>query len=179
MFAVGGGGEEAVDDLVVGSGRGVPDEGLHVGGMGRQADEVEVDAADERGFFCGGVRAHALGLEFSEDEVVDGVFDPRGILDGRERGLFNGLEGPVILTHAGVRGRVAGGDVDARVGGAAADPLGEIGDLLVGEFFAFGGHLEVFVFVADGPDEERLVGFTGDDRGAGVAAGEDGFSAIE
>ena len=85
----------------------------------------------------------------------------------------------MILTHAGVRGRVAGGDVDAGVGGAAADPLGEIGDLLSGEFFALGGHLEVFVLVADGLDEEGVIGFAGDDRGAGVAAGEDGLAAVE
>jgi hypothetical protein len=179
VFTVLRGGEEALDDLGVGVGRGVVDEGLHVGGVRRETDEIEIDAADEGGFLGGRVGGHPVALEFREDEVVDGVFDPRGVLHGGHGGFLHGLEGPVVFADAGVGGVAALADVAAGIGGAAADPLGEIGDLGVGEFLALGGHLEILVLVADGLDEERLVGLAGDDGGAGVAAGEGGFAGVE
>jgi hypothetical protein len=39
--------------------------------------------------------------------------------------------------------------------------------------------LELFIFVADGGDEDALGGFAGDETGAGVAAGEQGGGGIE
>ena len=64
-------------------------------------------------------------------------------------------------------------------GGVAADPLGEIGDLLVGQFLAFRGHLEIFIFVADGLDQEAFFGVAGDKGGARRAAFEQGVTRVE
>ena len=65
------------------------------------------------------------------------------------------------------------GGLGAIPGGAATDPLGEIGDVAVGELFSLGGHFEV-TGLPDGLDEETLFRIAGDERGAGVAALEHG-----
>jgi hypothetical protein len=69
--------------------------------------------------------------------------------------------------------------VGARIGSAAADPFGEIGDLTFGELLVLGRHLQILVLVADGLDEERFIGLAGHKGGPGVAAGEGGLAGVE
>jgi hypothetical protein len=63
-------------------------------------------------------------------------------------------------------------------GGAATDPLDEIGDVAVGELLALGGHLEV-AGLLDGLDEEALVGIARGDGRAVVAPLEQGCVGVE
>lgn len=59
-----------------------------------------------------------------------------------------------------------GGWFVAGVGEADFDPVFKVVDGLVGEFRAVLGHAEIFEVVADGFNEEALVGFADDDGGA-------------
>ena len=179
-FTVGRGGKQAVDEGGVG-GVGITErigfEGDDLGFGGWEAGEVEGEAADQRAAIGSGVGAEAMVCEFGEDEVIDGVLDPRGVggSGGGDCGLADGLERPVFFADAAVAGGGGtglGGGGDAGIGGAAADPLGEVGDLGVSEFFALGGHLEFFVFVTDRGEKEAVRRLAGDDSRAGVAAGE-------
>ena len=105
LFAVVRRGQQTVDDFLPGVGRFVGEEGVDLFGSGRQAGEVEGDAADERGA-VGGRRGFQSGfLESGQQEGVDGRLRPgfvgRGG-EGRGSGIFSGLEGPV----AALSGRV-------------------------------------------------------------------------
>ncbi len=94
-LAVGRGGEQAVDDLFVGVGRFVFQEGVDFGGRGRQAGEIEGDAADEAAAIERGGGLEVLFAQACEDEGVDGVADP-GIAGGGHRRADDFLEGPVF-----------------------------------------------------------------------------------
>ena len=187
-FAVGGGGEEAVDEGGVGGigiFKRIRFEGGDLGRGGREAGEVEGEAADQRAAVGSGVGGEAVVREFGEDEVIDGGFDPRrvgGSGGGGDCGLADGLERPVFFADAAVAGGGGTGlgrGGDAGIGGAAADPLGEVGDLRVSEFFALGGHLELVVFVTDRGEEEATRRLAGDEGRAGVAAGKEGGGGVE
>ena len=97
MFAVVRRGEVAVHHALVGVGRSVLEEGLDLGGLGRQAGGVERDAADQGAAIFGGRGREALLFELRQDETVDRIADPRGVLDGGRLGLDGRLEGPVFL----------------------------------------------------------------------------------
>ena len=171
-LAVLGRGEQPIDQLLVGVGRWVVDEGFHLGRLRRQAGQVEGQAADQ-GRPVGLVRRlEALLLQLREQEAVDRVDRPRGILDHGRARVLDGLEAPVPGPLAEVerldlaaRGRLR----VYRPGGALLDPSGEGGDLVGGEL-RLRGHPEV-VDVVDRLHEQALVGLAGDDRGAGRAAG--------
>lgn len=96
-------------------------------------------------------------MEGGEDEGVDGVAGSWGC------GAGDWLERPPWGGWGGC------GGWGAWVGSAGADPCFEEGDFCVREFF-LGRHLVVVVGPADHADEETVVGFTGDDGWAGVAA---------
>ena len=117
--------------------------------------------------------AEIARLEFGEDEAIDLGAGPRGVLDGRGRRFLGRLKGPMFTAFrevdAAARGR---GLAVARVGRAHENPLLEVGDDIGGELAAVlgRGHLEIFVGVADGLEEEALLQVAGNDGVAGVAA---------
>ena len=149
-FAEMGGVEEAIDEAVVGVGAVVGEEGVDFGEGGREACEVEGEAADEGGFIGFGGGGEAFGFELGEDELVDRVSGPGGKLDDGEGGAFGGLEGPMGL-----------------VGGTLGDPIFEELFLGVGEgFIGLGrGHEERFFGGEDTGDEGAGFRLVGDDGG--------------
>ena len=171
-------GEEFVHELRVGGGGFVSDERFDFCGRGRQADEVEVEAADEHLFVGGTAGLEVFLLQLREDVVVHRVRGPSLVLHGGRRRELHGLEGPPYFALAGV-GVFALGRAGAWVGRAHLDPRDEVGDLRVGELLALGRHLEVRVRVADGADERGLVRVAGDDSGAGIAALEHALAGVE
>ena len=130
-------------------------------GGGREAGEVEVEAAEEG--FGGGVvdGVEVVFFEGGEEVVVDGVAGPGGVLDfggaGGGGGLGEGLEGPEGVGGLGLGFGFGDGGGGAGVGGAVGDPLAEGFDLVGGEFL-LGGHFEVAVVVGDGAEESAGVG---------------------
>ena len=70
-LAVGGGGEETIDESLVGVGPGVGEEGVDLGWRRREAGQVEGDAAEERGAIRFGGESQALLLEGREEERID------------------------------------------------------------------------------------------------------------
>ena len=143
-FAVSRRGEQPFNELSVGVGRGVSDEGCGLGGRGRQSREVDRRAADERGAVGLGGEVELLVLQLRAYERVDGV--ELGLVGEAGQGrLHHRLEGPEAA--------VTGGDVDARGQGAGGfgfrdlraglDPGGEEGELVLGHLLALLGHLAV------------------------------------
>jgi len=63
--------QEPVHDALVGVGCGVGEEGVQLLACGRQAEEVEVNAAEECGFVGGRERGELRGGEWGGDEGVD------------------------------------------------------------------------------------------------------------
>ncbi len=129
------------------------------------------------------------GVAALEDGVAGGKGETSlgGVLVAATAGV--GEDGTDFVLEEVVAGRAFGlgggeqsddglGGLGAIPGGAATDPLGEIGDVSVGEFLAFGGHLEV-AGLLDGLDEQALVGAAGNDCGAVVAPLEQGCVGVE
>ncbi len=79
-------GEKAVHNFFVGAIGFVVQEGVDFGGSGREAGEIERDAADE-GFAIGfGRGAQILFFEAGEHEGIDGIVHPGGVFDVAARG---------------------------------------------------------------------------------------------
>ena len=156
--------EEAIDHLLVGVIGGVGEEGEPLFGGGDQADQVEVDPAEERPLVGVGARPEPARLVLGGEERVDRVADPCRVLDLGDLGTDRRLEGPV---RAGVVGlRLVGG---LRPG---VDPRLQPRDLLGRERLPLSrrGHPPILV-AGDGVDEQALGALAGDDRRASVPPG--------
>lgn len=147
-FAVVRGGEQAIDEAFVGAGFFVGQEGSEFGGRGREAGEIQADAADQRRPRGLGRRGQFFGFEAGEDEAVDGILNPVFAADGGRRRACRGGERPMR------RERRAFGDPAAQGvflrGGKDAVGIG-------------GGHLLVLFGREDAGDEFAFVGLAGDD----------------
>ena len=179
-LAVVGRGEQPIDQPGISVGRGIGHERLDLGGLGRQADQVEGQAADQGPTVGFGRGLETLRLQLRQDEAVDRVARPRLVLDLGRRGIFDRLEAPVSgalaeVERSDLRGRAGLGR--HRPGGSALDPLGQDGDLL-GRELGLRRHPEVFG-VADGLDQEALLGLAGEQGRAGVATFQGVGQAIE
>ena len=156
-FAVVRRGQSAVHHVFVGLVRGVGRVGVDFLGSRRQTEEVHVHAADE-GFLVGFGRGRdAFGLELGEDEVVDRRARPGFVFHLRQGGLRGSDKCPVRLVFR-----------------ALADPLGDGGDLLLGErrlFRVRRRHDLVRVFGGNTLKEEAFLGLAGNDAVAGRLAG--------
>jgi len=104
-----------------------------------------------------------MGLRFAAGFCNAGAGGDVIGLIGPMRPRLGECHGDDLRARSGGRGR-------ARVGRAAAHPLGEHGDGIGAERF-LRRHLQVFVSITDGVDEQAGVGSAGDDYSAAVAAG--------
>ena len=175
-LAVAGAGQEPIDDLGEGVGIEVGLERRDLLRRGRQAGEVERRATDQGPLVGLRSRAHPLPFEAGEDEGVDRRLDPRPVPD---RGRIDGadrLEGPVGLRGPGLG--VGGRDRPLRPGSAHLDPGRDRLDGRRGEL-AFGRHLDVFVRLPDGLDDQALVGLAWHDRRPVLPAFEDRLAGVE
>ncbi len=94
-LAVLGGFEQFIHDASKGLRRFVCDEGIDFLGCRRDSDQVEVGATNQCLPDGKGSRLDFPGLEFSGDEIVDGIAGPGAVLNRRNRGGLNLLECPV------------------------------------------------------------------------------------
>ncbi len=85
----------------------------------------------------------------------------------------------MVAPHAAVGRGASLRDQRPRVGRPAADPLGDVRDLLVGKPVALGRHLEVVVPVADRVDDEAVGGLSRRDRRPRVAAVEHPLARVQ
>ncbi len=157
-FAVARGGEKAVDQIFdrrLGVFDGGACDGVDFGGGGREAGEIEGEAADEGGGIGGGLEGESAAGEAGSGETVEWIFDFRlGIFERGRGDGGEGFEGPV------------GG-----VGGAFVDPAFEDGDFGGREAGEFGvGRRHHFLFVGASDAEEGVA--------VGALAGHDGRSAV-
>ena len=95
LLAVVGRIEQPVEQVAVSAGACIAQEGIDFGGRGREADQIEMDAADQRGFPGFGRGSDTPLLQSCQNEVVDRIADPGGIFDDGFLGTFERLECPV------------------------------------------------------------------------------------
>ena len=168
--------EQAVHDALVGAGRVVGEKGVGLGGRGRQAGQIEINAAQQAGGIGLGRGRETFAAETREDEVVDGIAGGRGEFAGGGQRRARGF-------HVGPMLGVLGPDR------ALFDPAAQRGDLCRGQALALGRHHIVGVGGRDAGEQRAGVGLAGDERGfsrfaapqRGAAGGEGkaalGFSA--
>ena len=90
-------GEEPVDHLLVGVGRGVGHERIDLLRRGRDPDEIGVESSQERRPVSLGRGRDTSFLEFREHEPIDVVAWPGGVPHGGRGGPSRGHVGPVRL----------------------------------------------------------------------------------
>ncbi len=179
-------GEQSLDELRVGVGRGVVDVCLDLRRCRRQADEVEVQPADKCAAGCRGAWRKPGALQLGEDEAVHGGVGP--VRAGDRLDLWrpdvapNRLPRPVPGRELGEVEFVFVADVRrvavARVGRAHGDPLGQFVDGLLREL-GLGRHLQIGVTVRDSPDQQAVPWVAGDDRRADFPALEQPGAGVE
>ena len=158
--------QQPFDQVAVGPGILVVDEGLHLGGGWRESQEGEVQPSNQGRPVGRGARLEPFFPEPREDEGIDGVAYPVRALDCRRRGLFDRLQGPVIaLDSAG-----AGGIL--RPDGSLVDPGTQSADLGRCEPLAARRHHELLVSAGNQQHEPALNPLAGQDDRPGVAAFE-------
>ncbi|MCX6606969.1 MAG: hypothetical protein NTV52_25770 [Acidobacteria bacterium] len=174
-FAVVGRGEELVDEAGPGVGAGIVDEGGDLIGCGRKADEIEIGAADEDGL--GGARGGGkpLVFPFERQKVIYSIRGGSGgadwFLEGPELALGFG-DGAVFRCREGPGGDRGGGEF-----GAGIDPGFQRREVGGRELFA-GRHLGL-VEAGGEAIQAALVGFSGDQCRAALAAFHHGFAGTE
>ena len=164
-------GQQGVHQLLVGLRIGILDEGLGLLAGRRQAVQVEVQPANQLAPVRLRRRRQAqLGVLLG-DEAVDVVAHPAA-LDLRRTGIAQRLEAPVLAVFLGETKGVHRHALRLvlRPGGADPHPLFQHGDLLVRQLL-LGRHRQVFVVVAHGLDDQRLVRLAGHQCRPRVAAG--------
>ena len=157
-FAIPRAGEQSFHQPLIGIGRSVGAEGIEFGGRRRQADEIEMNAAAERGPVGLRARREPLLFEPFEDEAVDLVLRPAGL---RRVGLGFRHGWPRGLLKRPVR----------RIVGAGGDPFRENPLFVVGERYlrVRRRHHEVGIGAGDPGDEFAVVRVARHDRpGAAV-----------
>ena len=176
-----GRGEQAIDDFGERVRGLVLHERVDLLRRRRQADEIEVDPAQQRQLVRVANRFQAFGLQACENELVDVASRPARVLDDGRRGLLHRLEGPPFLRLA----RVVFFDhlrhAFARIGRAHCHPRLEVFDHRLGQLAAtlLGRHGEVFVGVAHRLDEQALLKIARHHRWSVVAAAPDALAGIE
>src|SRR5262249_37596221 len=136
------------------------------GGGGRQAGQVEGDAAGQGGAVGFRRRAEALFFQAGGGEAGGGGAHPLLILGGGGDAGLRRLEGPGVAPGRDGFGDLVGGGV-----GAVVDPALQQRDLGGAEAgLALGRHGDDVVGAGDGVDEPAGVTLAGHDGGPGVAA---------
>lgn len=97
-FAVPGIGEESVHPTGDRGGRRVADKGVHLGWGWWHSDQVVEESSNQRARIGGWGEGEIGGLEFGEEEGVDGGLDSVSILDVGQGGVGDGLVGPMGLS---------------------------------------------------------------------------------
>ena len=87
-------GQQAVHLLLVGVGGLVGEEGVDFGGGGRQAGEVEADAAQQGGAVGLGRGLESLAFQARQHQAVDRIARPLLIADGGHRGALRAARRP-------------------------------------------------------------------------------------
>ena len=149
----GRGGEKAVGFLFDGGGEilgGGGFEGIQLGDGGREAGEVEGCPAQPFGRGCSRRRLEVFAFKPREDEMVDFVHRPFGILHLRRFVSFRSSERPVLAPRR-----------------TFCDPSAECLDIRIAEAWAVLGlrHEIIFIIRNDAGDHFGKLGLAGDDDG--------------
>ena len=183
--------EQFVYELGRGIGTRVVHKLRHLLGRGRQADERDLQPADERGAVGRRRGLESAGDYFFEQEAIDRLGEPRPMRRvGRERHLRHGNRGdrlprPVRTPRGELRRpRLTAGRLRCRrrigqAGQAVLDPLLEIGDHRVGQLVGALRHLPVFDLMADQPQEQAGGGLLLVDEPAAFATRVEPHAGVE
>ena len=173
-LTVGGRGQEAVDEFLVGERIGGLDEGGDVFRRRGESGGVEGDAADEDSALGFAGRRQAILGESGVDETIDRV----GRLTSGKFGELDGLiRPPAFFLRADGAREVATGDgrlgAALRPGRPGLNPILEESDFFLREPIAFWRHHHLGVRRENILEEEALGGVAGDERCAAVTTGRE------
>lgn len=104
-FAIMWGGQQAIDQALVGVGRFIGEKVFEFGGRRRETRQIEGHAPNEGGARCFGTGGNLFNFESSQHEAIDRIVHPFFPADGWRGGAGNGGKGPM-----------------GSVGGALGDP---------------------------------------------------------
>jgi hypothetical protein len=96
VLAIARRGQEDIHQPLVGVGRFIADEGFHRLGRGGETGQVQGYPAGQRALLCFGCRREAFLLQAGEDEAVDLVAGPVGVLHRGWRWRDRRGEGPMF-----------------------------------------------------------------------------------
>ena len=171
-LAIGLGGEEPLDHLLEGIGRGVGKKRLDLRGRRWQAGEIEGRPADERATVGAGKGGDSRLFLPSANEAVDRRPTPRLVDDRRRGGISHRLEGPVSLDHEG-RGHF-------RPERPGCDPTVERRHLFGKQgFVSLRGHRRHIPMTRNRLEEKAARRIARRDRGPRVAAADEGLARID
>ena len=132
-------------------------------------------------------RPQLLLLQFGQNEAVDGCFGPPSVLYYWRRWLLNRLKRPELplfrsyceLRFLHDRRHCWLGVLGGPESGHRLNPVPQIGDLIVLEFGAAHGHLQLRVQLGNGLDEQALVGPSRKNSRAGFSTCQKGDSRVD
>ena len=136
-----------------------------------QPGQVETDAAQPGRVVRVGHGAHGGCFQFCEDEAIKRIERPRPVRHARRCGIGHGLKRPEFFPFGEVdRPALRRDRAGPRIDGALLHPLLENRDFPGGQLL-LGRHLQIFIRVAHGLDQQALFDVTGQDDWPAVAAG--------
>lgn len=156
-FAIAGGGEELIYEILSCSCAFVFNEGSDLFGSRKVAVEIDEEASSKSGEVGWGSKVEIVLIEFLLNEGVDGVSWGGG------RGSNEFFEGPPVGVDSFCLGSGSG------VRGAAFDPVYQDFNFFVRQLL-FWRHLVVRVLVPDGGDDEGFFWFARDNGGAAITS---------
>ena len=154
-------------------------EGVDLIRRGRQADQIIMNATQERLRVGGGVGLQASGFKLCQDEGINGIMNPGLILHLGHHGLHHGLKGPVVAGFLRKASQLVTGTDRTRR--AHLDPLFQYLDFGVGNLPTcfLRRHLELVVGIGDGTEQQRFPRVARHDGGTFVAALEHPVTRIQ
>ena len=163
-FPIPGRSQEPVDDPLVRAGRRVGEEGVQFIQGRRQPGQVQGHSAQDPALFRGRRRIQSFGFQAVEDEAIQILPGPGGVLDLRQFRPPRRDERPMLLPD-----------------GSLLDPTADEIDLVVAQplLRVRGRHAMVRVFMCDAPKDQAVVRISGNDGHSGGPSLEDVFSQIE
>ena len=175
------GGQQSIDNSLIGSGGIVGEKFLNFWLGRRQTDQIKGYSPNEGAFVRKGIGVQADRFEFRANKIINGRLNPGRVLGSGYCNFLNRLKCPMGFAYSAVAVSAGKNRGCSRIGCAAAHPFGEIGNLLIRQLapMLLRWHTQIWISVANSLDECALLGFAWYEHAARFAAAPHGFARIQ